>query len=151
MKAKKIPHRVTAIVCGVCFVLGLALGPTSLHALDLGDLLKIGGIGLIVKHFGDDIDKTISKVLGEKDIHREGQTKVVPVLRVGSGTAVGAVQVIGPAMQVKKVEAVAELEIKVADRLRARALVPVTTKKVATSSVRGVGGVGVSANIKIPL
>ncbi|NTU84178.1 MAG: CHAT domain-containing protein, partial [Chloroflexales bacterium] len=38
-------------------------------------------------------------------------TKVVPIVRVGSGTAVGAAQVMGPRMQVDKVQAVAEIEL----------------------------------------
>jgi len=78
-------------------------------------------------------------------------TKVVPIIRVGTtGTAVGAAQVIGPEQQVKKVQAVAELELTVGS-LRGRGLIPVTTRKVSTDTVRGVGGVGISANIKIPL
>ncbi|MBI3920101.1 MAG: hypothetical protein HY318_01690 [Armatimonadetes bacterium] len=151
MKEWKRSRSQIALMCAFCFSMGLAFGPTPLRALDLGDLLKIGGIGLVVSHFGKDIDGFINKVLGQRGIQREGMTKVVPVLRVGSGTAVGAVQVVGPASQVKKVQAVAELEIKVGNRFRARALLPVTTKKVATSTIRGVGGVGVSANIKVPL
>ena len=37
-------------------------------------------------------------------------TKVVPIVSVGTGKYIGAVQVIGPSAQVEKVKAVAQLE-----------------------------------------
>lgn len=151
---RKPTHCLVALLCAFCFMLGLGVQPPS-FALDfggiLGGALKIGGVAFVVKQFGSDIDRFINTVLSQKGIQREGLTKVVPVLRLGAGTAVGAVQVVGPASQVQKVQAVAELELAIGNLVRARALVPVTTKKLETSTVRGVGGVAVSANIKIPL
>ncbi len=154
---KRKPYQcLTALLCAFCFFVGLLGAPPPGYALDLGGLLGkvvlIGGIGFIVKQFGPEIDKFINSVLGQKGIQREGMTKVVPIVRVGgAGTAVGAAQVVGPAQQVRKVSAVAEVEIKIGSAVRARGLLPVTTKKISTSSIRGVGGVGISANIKIPL
>jgi len=137
------------------FVMGLGLPPAQVSALDVGgalcDLVKIFGIGWVVSKFGDDIDKFINRILGQHAAEVEGLTKVVPVVRVGKGgTAVGAVQIMGPEVQVQKVQAVAEAEISIG-RLRGVGLIPITTKKAETASVKGVGGVGVSANIKFPI
>lgn len=137
------------------FVLGLGVPPAQVSALDvggaLGDLVKIFGIGWVVNKFGPDIDKFINSALSQHDAAIEGATKVVPVVRVGKGgTAVGAVQVMGPATQVAKVQACAETELSIG-RLRGVALIPITTSSAETASVRGVGGVGVSANIKFPV
>ncbi|NSW58721.1 MAG: hypothetical protein HPY44_22135 [Armatimonadetes bacterium] len=148
-------HCLTALLCAFFLLVGIAGGPPPSYALDLGGVLGkvliVGGVAFIVKQFGPDIDRFINSVLSQKGIAREGMTKVVPIIRVGTtGTAVGAAQVIGPEQQVKKVQAVAELELTVGS-LRGRGLIPVTTKKVSTDTVRGVGGVGISANIKIPL
>jgi len=144
-------YRTVAVVSVLAFLTGIAVGPIPSRAIDLGDILKAGGIAFLVKQFGKEINGFINKVMGQRGIEREGMTKVVPVVRVGSGTAVGAVQVIGAESQVKQVQAVAELELTVGNRARARALLPVTTKKVATDSIKSVGGVGVSANIKFRL
>jgi len=151
MKVVRRHHQRTALICMAAFLTGVALGPSPSRAIDLGDIIKAGGIGFLVTQFGQEIDGFVNKVMGQRGIEREGMTKVVPVVRVGSETAVGAVQVVGPESQVKQVQAVAELELKIGNRVRARGLIPVTTKKVATSAIKGVGGVGVSANIKFPL
>lgn len=139
-----------ATLVGACFLAGLTLAPRQASALDVGDVLKVGGIGLLVSTFGGEIDKFINTVLSQRGIQREGMTKVVPIVTVGSDKAVGAVQVIGTPDQVKRVQAVAEVQIDVGNRARARALLPVTTKSVYTDTIRSVGGVGVSANISTP-
>lgn len=149
-------HCLVTLLCAFFFVVGITGGPPPTYALDLGDILGkvliVGGVGFIVKEFGEDIDHFINGILSQRGIEQEGKTKVVPIIRVGgAGMAVGAAQVVGPAQQVKKVSAVAEIEITIGDSARARGLVPVSTKEVATDSIRSVGGVGVSANIKIPL
>lgn len=155
MLKRKPYHCLVALACALCFLVGIGTAPPPAVALDLGGalmtVLKIGGIALVVKQFGPDIDHFINGLLSQRGIEGEGMTKVVPVLRVGSGTAVGAVQVQGPAEQVEKVQAVAEIEIKIGSAIRARGLVPVTTNKVETDSIKGVGGVAVTANIKFPV
>jgi len=144
------------LVASWAFVLGVAVGPQPARGIDLGStlgsLIKLFGIAWVVDRFADDIDGAINKVLRQKEAEIEGTTKVVPILRIGEGggAAVGAAQVMGPAVQVEKVEAVGELELDW-QNLRGRALLPVSTKKELTSSIKGVGGVGVSANIKFPL
>ncbi|MCX7599497.1 MAG: hypothetical protein N2512_11635 [Armatimonadetes bacterium] len=137
------------------FLLGVGTPPAPVRGFDLGggigDLIKIFGIGWVVTRFAGDIDRFINSVLGQRGAAIEGMTKVVPVVRVGKGgTAVGAVQVMGPPQQVKKVQAVAEVELGIG-RLRGRGLVPIATKTAEGSTLKGVGGVGVSANIKFPI
>ena len=153
MIRRKPYHCLVLLLCAFCFLVGLGAPPPS-FALDLGGILggglKILGIGLIVRQFGGDIDRFINSVLSQRGIQQQGMTKVVPVVRVGAGTAVGAVQVVGPEAQVKKVQAVAEVELSIGS-VRGRALLPITTSQAQTDSVRGVGGVAVSANIKVPL
>jgi hypothetical protein len=145
------------LVGGWAFVLGIAIGPQPARGLDLGDtvvsLIKLFGIAYVVDRFAGDIDRAINTVLQQHEAAAEGATKVVPILRIargGGGTAVGGAQVMGPATQVDKVQAVGELELNIA-QFRGRALIPVTTRKDLTQSIKGVGGVGVSANIKFPL
>jgi len=155
MLKRKPYHCLVALVCALCFLVGLGFTPPPASALDLGGalgtVLKIGGIALVVKQFGPEIDHFINGLLSQRGIEGEGMTKVVPVIRVGVGTAVGAVQVQGTAEQVQKVQAVAEIEVKIGSSVRARGLVPVTTQKVDTGMIKGVGGVAVTANIKFPV
>ncbi len=148
--------RITVLFVVWAFVLGIAIGPQPARSVDLsgalGDLVKIFGVGWVVSHFSDDIDHAINKLLAQKEAEIEGRTKVVPIIRVGSGggTAVGAAQVMGPEQQVNKVQAVAELQLDIGS-LRGRALIPVSTKEVTQGGIKGVSGVGVSANVKFPI
>ena len=156
MNHRKRALSVGALVLAWAFVLGLAIGPQPVRGIDLGDslvsLIKIFGIAWVVDRFADDINNGINSLLRQHEAEIEGATKVVPILRIGEGggTAVGAAQVMGPAVQVDKVQAVGELELDVGN-LRGRALLPVSTRKDLTSTIRGIGGVGVSANIKFPV
>ena len=74
-------------------------------------------------------------------------TKVVPIISVGSGKYVGAVQVVGPKCQVDKVQAVGQLEGSFNNIARAKALIPLATKDV--TNLNRVQGVGVSAMIDL--
>ncbi len=147
-------RNVAVLVVVWAFVLGMAVGPQPARGLDLGgalgDLVKIFGIGWVVKQFAGDIDNAINGLLGQQEAQIAGSTRVVPILRVGSGVAVGAAQVMGPQQQVQKVEAVAEIELNIGD-FRGRGLIPVTTRRDLTRNIRGVDGVGISANIKFPI
>ena len=60
----------------------------------------------------------------------------------------GAAQVVGPPSQVDKVQAVGEGVLRIGS-VQGRLLIPLSTKRAVTDNIRGVGGVGVSANIKI--
>ncbi len=147
---------ISILVIALGLFLGLITAPQPAQADipligNLGKVVKIFGIGYLVSEFGGSIDKFINKVLAQHDAAIEGQTKVVPILKIGSGDkAIGAAQVMGPAEQVKKVQGVAQVDLKLGN-FRGRALIPVTTKKHLTSTIRGVGGVGVSATMKLKI
>ena len=147
----------TLVVILTAFLVGFGSGPSSVEALNLGGALQgalqIFGIAYVVKQFGGQINSFINDVLAQHSAKIAGQTKVVPIVRIGAGgTAVGAAQIMGPAVQVNKVSAVAEVEWKPGNVLRARGLFPVTDVKITDpTKIKGVGGVGVSANIKLPL
>ena len=149
-------HRVLALLVVAFFLAGLIpLATPSAHALNLGgglvvDLIKIFGIGWAVTQFGGEINNTINSFLGQRNLGTQGMTKVVPIVSIGSGTAVGAAQVVGPDVQVRTVRAVAQLEWVPGD-FRGRYLIPVTTDRNLTSSVTGVDGVGISALVDFPI
>ena len=148
-------NRVTAVTLGVCLIaatlVGSGLANAGLFDDILGKGVKIVGVGLVLDRWGDDINKFINLALGQKKARIEGETKLVEVIRVGGeGGAVGAAQVMGPAHRVKLVQAVAEIEVDYR-AFRARGLLPVSTRRELTRSIRMVGGTGVSANIKFPL
>jgi len=117
--------------------------------IDIGDLLKIGGIALVVDRFGPEIDKAVDDLQGFTP-EQAAMTKVVPIISAGSGTHVGAAQVMGPAAQVSKVRAVAQVEGKaLGGAIRIRALIPVSTTSV--TDIRRVDGVGVSAILDVKI
>ncbi|MGI8923880.1 MAG: hypothetical protein ACR2HJ_07570 [Fimbriimonadales bacterium] len=113
------------------------------------DLIKIGGIGLVVDRFGPEINKAFNAVQGFTE-SESTMTKVVPILSVGQGKFIGAVQVMGPRTLVQKVKAVAQLETKFAGTIRLKAMIPVESKKV-TQDIRRVPGVGVSGIVDLKL
>ena len=131
---------------------GLCLGVGMVAGAQLGSILKAGGVAVVVDKFGKDINKFINKLTGEKNAGPLQETKVVPIISVGDGGFVGAVQVAGPDAQVQKVQAVAQIEgrFKVIGGVRIRALIPVSTKTPHKSITR-VDGVGVSAIVDIKL
>ncbi len=156
MKMSRSMSKITLLFVAWAFVLGIAVGPQPARSFDLGggigDLVKIFGIGWVVNRFSTDIDRGINAFLQQHEAAIEQQTKVVPIMRVGTdtSTAVGAAQVMGPTTQVRKVQAVAELQLDIGS-LRGRALIPISTKDAKMGGIKGVSGVGVSANIKFPI
>lgn len=119
---------------------------------NLGSLLKIGGVALIIDKFGPQMNDGINKLTMNKGVAIQDRTKVVPIISIGKGTYVGAAQVSGPARQIDKVNAVAQLETKfpLVRNVRLKALVPVESKDVIRD-IKRVSGVGVSAIIDIKL
>ena len=137
--------RIIALVCG-CLLLG------GMAGAQLGSIIKGGAIAVAVSKFGKDIDKAINTLTGQKNVSQTQATKVVPILSIGDGGHVGAVQVAGPARLVNRVEAVAQLEgrFRAIGGVRLRALVPISTKTPQRGLDR-VEGVGVSAIIDFKL
>lgn len=119
----------------------------AIAGAQLGDLLKIAGVGAAVDRFGPDINKAVNKLQGFSD-SEELMTKVVPIVSVGKGTAIGAAQVMGPPSLVKKVNAVGQLETDILGRVvRIKALIPIESK--GATNIKRVVGVGVSAVIDL--
>lgn len=109
----------------------------------LGDLLKGGAMVLAVEQFGDQINNFINKITLNKGVGVEDRTKVVPIVSLGQGKYIGAVQVSGPAHLVEKVKAVAQIETDFKS-FRIKALVPVESTDVV-KDLKRVSGVGISA------
>ena len=89
----------------VASLLGFA-GGTAVQAFNLGSILKVGGISVLVSKYGDSINDFLNKLLMKNGVGTDYATKVVPIVSVGTGKYIGAVQVIGPSAQVEKVKAV---------------------------------------------
>src|ERR1051326_4300722 len=133
---------------------GAALGGVlaTLAYAQLGSILKGGAIAVVVDKFGPQINSGINRLTGDKNLKESGMaTKVVPILSIGSGGYLGAVQVAGPGEQVDKVKAVAQLEgrVNLIGGVRLRALVPIEAR--SASNLHRVPGVGVSALVDIKL
>lgn len=117
----------------------------------LGDLLKVGGVSLVINQFGDQMNDALNKLTMNKGVGIEDRTKVVPILSIGKGSYIGAAQVSGPAHLVDRVKAVAQLETGFSGKtIRMKALVPIESEKVV-QDLKRVSGVGVSAIIDIKL
>ena len=137
-------HMRIALVLAVV-LLALAFSHLALAKIGLGDVVKVGGIAFLVKTYDKQIDSFINKALGERKAQAMGATKVVPIVSVGRGGYIGAAQVVGVPAEVKKVQAVVQVEINVGS-LRGKALIPATTK-TPTGSPKRMESVGVSALI----
>lgn len=123
--------------------------PLATQASVLGDLLKVGGIGAVVKRFGGEINKFINTITFQKNAGNDFTTKVVPIISMGDGKQIGAVQVTGSPELVEKTAAVLQLEGKTLGSVRVRALIPSdTTNPLKFNRVQGVG---VSALIDISI
>lgn len=132
------------------YALALLIFISGIAAAQLGDILKGGGIALVVSRFGGDINKTINRLTRTPDQTRTYATKVVPIISGGDGVEVGAAQVMGPPSAVKKVQAVAQLEGKFGPLgIRLRALIPVQTKNL--TSIRRIPGVGISGLVDVKI
>ena len=127
-------------------LLSVGLGVTAVQAIDLGQILKVGGIVWLVSQYGDQIDSFLTQTLDERDAAVRGATKVVPILSLGGGGYVGAAQVVGNPDNVQRVKAVVQVEAKLGG-VRAQVLLPTVTDRVSGNPDRA-EGVGVSAVIE---
>ncbi|MHB9037505.1 MAG: hypothetical protein ACYC64_12635 [Armatimonadota bacterium] len=121
----------------------------STGAVSLGDIFKVGGVALVVDKFGEQINVFINKLTANKNLGSNEATAVVPILSLGGGGYIGAVQVIGSKANVAKCKAVVQIESNATfgKNIRVKALVPVGSK--TTSNIKRIYGVGVSAIIDI--
>ncbi|MCS7264558.1 MAG: hypothetical protein NZ805_06980 [Armatimonadetes bacterium] len=128
----------------------LASTSLLLHA-QLGSILKGGAVVLLVKQFGKQINDGINTALMNRKWENRQATKVVPIVSIGSGAYVGAAQVIGDEEAVNKVEAVAQIELNLPGRARAKVLIPVDKVSLNVTEIQRVYDVGVSAVIDLKL
>jgi hypothetical protein len=133
------------VLTAVVTLLVFALAFTAAQAVNLGSVIKVGGIAVLVDTYNKPIDKQINKTLGEHKAQAMGATKVVAILSVGSGGYIGAAQVVGSPEGVQSTQAVVQAEINVGS-FKATGLIPVSRKNALKSPQR-VKGVGVSAVI----
>ncbi len=140
-------HRVIAIALLLCLVLGMAT--VAAAKLDLGGLLKIGGIAFLVTQYGDKINSVIDGALGEREAAAKGATKVVPILSLGGGGYIGAAQVVGSPESVSRVKAVFQVEGRIGS-FRPRIFIPTYVEKAAGTPERA-KGVGISAVIEFKI
>jgi hypothetical protein len=148
---KKILIVVTAILI-------LTTATASLRAAKLSDLLN-GKFGKVVKGaaiflltdaLSKQLNDFINTVTLNKGVPSEAATKVVPVVSVGSGVRVGAVQVTGPKELVGKVKAVVQIETKFSlKNLDVEVFVP--SDSANPLKFNRVEGVGISALIDLRL
>jgi hypothetical protein len=125
--------------------------PLNARAQDITALIKIFGIGYVVKQYATPLNDFVNSVLANKGVKVLEQTKVVPVLSIGVGQAsyIGAAQVSGTKAALTKVEAVAQLEADFNTVFRVKALVPIDSSNPIADGIHRVSGVGVTAVIDI--
>lgn len=133
---------------GAGLVATLALGTWgTTRALDLGDVIKVGGIGWAVKTYGKQINSFLNTTLAQKNARVVDNTKVVPIVSLGNGGHIGAAQVMGPASELDKVKAVGQGELNIGGQeFRINGLFPINTTN-PLKGVKRIQGVGVSAII----
>lgn len=141
--------RAKRILVGAALVVALMGVGRATAGIDLGDVLKVGGVALIVSKFGPQINSAINKLTLQHGVEVKEVTKVVPILSVGQGGFIGAAQVMGAQEDVDRVKAVAQLEGKF-NAFRFKVLIPVESEK-AVKNLKRVNGVGVSAIIDIKI
>ena len=91
----------------------------------VGEVLKGAAIGLLVNQFGGQIDRFVNTVTGNKPDGLRETTRVVPIVSLGEGAFVGAVQITGPKNKVDQVKAVARVEAstKIGNEVRVTGLI----------------------------
>lgn len=142
--------RIKLTIVSVILAMTLAASiAVNTQAAFLGDIVKVGGVAFVVDKFGDQINSFVNKLTANKNAGTKEATKVVPILSLGGGGYIGAVQVIGTQANVDKCKAVVQIEGNAVfgKNIRAKALVPVGSR--TTSNIKRIYGVGVSAIIDI--
>lgn len=133
----------------VICMLSVGLVPAA-QAFGLGDILKVGGIGVIISKFAGPLNNFINTLTMQHGAGNDYATKVVPILSFGSGGYVGAAQVTGSQELVDRVQAVVQLEGSFnGSQFRVKALIPIDSKNAVKFS--RVQGVGVSAMIDVKI
>ncbi|MCC6445575.1 MAG: hypothetical protein IT210_19230 [Armatimonadetes bacterium] len=141
--------RKIAVILALMFVLATT---TVAFADILGDVLKVGGIGILVTKFSKPLNDAVNTLTLNRGAENRDATKVVPILSIGKGGYIGMAQVTGPARRLETVKAVAQLEGDfgaIGAKFRLKALVPIASENL--KNIDRVRGIGVSAVIDIKL
>jgi hypothetical protein len=136
-------------VTALC-IIGVLLAGGGAFAFDLKDLIGVVGGGFVVSAIGEPLNDFINTITFNRGVGSEESTKVVPIVSVGSGTAIGAAQISGPQAKVESTKAVAQLELRFRDRVRVDVLIPIDSAN-PLERFRRVQQVGVSAVIDYKL
>lgn len=139
------------VVIGVLLVsmLMITAVPVS-QALGLGDILKVGGMSILIDRFATPLNNFINQLTFKHNAGTEYATKVVPILSVGNHGYIGAAQITGSQELVDKTKAVMQVEGNFNNnQFRVKALIPVDSTN-PTNFTR-VQGVGLSAIIDIKI
>ena len=142
--------KIKLMLLTLCLVTSIvSVSVVNTQAFSLGDIVKVGGVAFVVDKFGSQINDFVNKLTANKNLSSTEATDVVPIISLGGGGYIGAVQVIGSKENVAKCKAVVQLEANAAfgKNLRIKALVPVGSR--TTSNIKRIYGVGVSAIIDI--
>ena len=143
--------RLSVVTVTLALLIGIIGVGAPTAGVDLGGVLKGAGMVFLIDRFSVQLNDFINKLTFNKGVGIEDQTKVVPIISIGQGSYVGAVQVSGPATQVEKVKAVAQLEANMSGKtFRIRALVPIESKDIV-KDLKRVTGVGVTAIVDVRL
>ncbi len=130
------------------FCLASVAAIPATQAFGLGDILKVGGIAIVIDKFAGPLNNFINTLTAKHGAGSDYATKVVPILTFGSGGYIGAAQVIGPQDLVDRTEAVVQIEGNFnGNQFRVKALIPIDSKNPVNFS--RVNGVGVSAVIDV--
>ena len=154
-KSKKLA--VFLVILVTFFVTIQSVSAFKLPKINLGgkDLLQKvlvgGGIVLLIRQFGDELNKFINTILMQKGAAIKQATKVVPIMTFGTGTAVGACQVSGPAEAVSRVKVVLAISQTFAKGHKFKIEVMVPSSSLNPTKLDRVDGVGISAIIDYKL
>ncbi len=142
--------RKAAVLALAVALMLLPLG--SAWAIKIGDILKVGGWVYIMKNHADELDKGLNSAVGRKNLQSANWvTKVVPIVSIGQGGFIGAVQVAGPKDKIATTKAALQLETSLlGNDIRARIFIPIDSTNPA-DRVRRVEGVGTTALLDLRL
>lgn len=143
---KKIAVAIMAVTMSVAST-GLFMTTQAFSLGDLGGIVKVAGVGFLVDKYGEQINSFLNSVLKQNNLSTTYTTKVVPIVSVGNKGYIGAAQVTGPASEVERVQAVAQIEASFNSVARIKGLVPIDSKNPTNAS--RIQGVGVSAIIDL--
>ncbi|MES1227742.1 MAG: hypothetical protein ABUL72_03670 [Armatimonadota bacterium] len=126
----------------------------AVNAQNIGQLIKVIGVGAVVKQFGGEMNREINKLTGHVDTEKQ-TTKVVPIISLGlnSRKSIGAAQISGARSNIEKVKCVASPQVDLfGHEITVRALIPVATDNPTDAkNLKPVDGVGVTGIVDLKL